>query len=632
MDNNIDYSISLTPIGIDKVSKVPAIINNIAQSVNSVNAAASPLDRLFGVLNNIEKILMEIGRVGVGSFNKLNDIWATNHQGFNRINSQAEKLEKEIDKIGKTSKKSGQEVKNGFLDNFNKLGFAIQTVKNIAGTVARVIGPVFQEGMARQTATVNFTTLLRTDGDTAKTAAKKGKEFADALRNSTAAALYGTSTINDAAKNMLSFGIDSGKTQTVLKQIGDIAAGDAQKFGSLSLAFAQISSAGKLGGQDLLQLINAGFNPLTEMSKKTGKSIGELKEDMSKGLISAKDVEEAFAAATAEGGQFHGMLDDIKNNTLQGQLAVLQGVFDDIKAKVFELILPFAQKLIPIIQEKLPPIIDALIPKLEALTPVFDGIIWVITQLFEYITNNIDELSTLAVGIGIVAGAIAVCTSPITGIVIGIVALIAVLVQVIKYWDDWGKYVIFICPPLTLVMNLVMSIKRHWDSIVDGFKNGGILEGLKRIGLTLLDAVLSPIQNLLEMIAEIPGMKKILRVDLAIKGVQSLRNKINEALPDPEKTEGEKEGEIGPDETQEELESTVKGGGAGGKGGLGKTTKDKTESVASGGTRNTQITINLGNMVETVNFNGGVEENAQRTVDVFTEQLLRALYSAQTAV
>ena len=56
------------------------------------------------------------------------------------------------------------------------------------------------------------------------------------------------------------------------------------------------------------------------------------------------------------------------------------------------------------------------------------------------------------------------------------------------------------------------------------------------------------------------------------------------------------------------------------------------ESIASGGTRNTQITINLGNMVETVNFNGSVEENAQTTVDLFTEQLLRALYSVQTAV
>ena len=177
-----------------------------------------------------------------------------------------------------------------------------------------------------------------------------------------------------------------------------------------------------------------------------------------------------------------------------------------------------------------------------------------------------------------------------------------------------------------------MSIKRHWDSIVDGFKNGGILEGLKRIGLTLLDAVLSPIQNLLEMIAEIPGIDFVLPVDFALNGVQKLRDKINEALPDPEKTEGKKEEEIGPNETQEELESTVKGGGAGGKGGLGKTTKDKTESVASGGTRNTQITINLDNMVETVNFNGGVEENAQRTTDTFVECLLSALYSAQTAV
>lgn len=652
-----------------------------SQPLGKISGAASQLDRIFNgissALSGITSVLTDInGKMnsvvtnGSKSFQQLSDISSHTSEGMNAAfasmrrlddvlkntgdiarntgkqleqnvdkkltetgkNNGPEKAKKKVRELGDEAKKSGGKIKTNLLDNLAKFGQVAFGLKSAIQGVGAAIVPIFEEGMARQTATVNFTTLLRTDGDTKETAEKRGKEFADALRTSTAAALYGTSTVNDAAKNMLSMGLDSGKTQTVLKQIGDIAAGDAQKFGSLSLAFAQISSAGKLGGQDLMQLINAGFNPLAEMSKKTGKSIGALKEEMSKGTITAKMVEEAFAAATAEGGQFHGMLDDIKNNTLQGQLAVLQGVFDNLKAKVFELILPFAQKLIPIIQEKLPPIIDALIPKLESLTPVFEGVIWVISQLFDYITNNIDELSTLAVGIGIVAGAIAVCTSPITGIVIAIGALIAVLVQVIKYWDDWGKYVIFICPPLTLVMNLIMSIKRHWDSIVDGFKNGGILEGLKRIGLTLLDAVLSPIQNLLEMIAEIPGIDFVLPVDFALNGVQKLRDKINEALPDPEKTEGKKEGEIGPSETQEELESTVKGGGAGGKGGLGKTTKDKTESVASGGTRNTQITINLDNMVETVNFNGGVEENAQRTTDTFGECLLRALYSAQTAV
>ena len=266
---------------------------------------------------------------------------------------------------------------------------------------------------------------------------------------------------------------------------------------------------------------------------------------------------------------------------------------------------------------------------MEALTPVFDGIIWVISQLFDYIAENIDELSTLAVAIGIVGGAILLCTSPVTGIVIAIGALIAVLVQVIKYWDDWGKYAIFLCPPLTLIMNLVMSIKRHWDSIVDGFKSGGILEGLKRIGLTIIDAVLSPFQNLLEMIAEIPGMKKILRVDLAIKGVQSLRDKVNSLLPEPAKTEENTE-ENAEDNPQTDLENAVKG--AGGKGGLGKDTKAKNESIASGGTRNTQITINLDNMVETVNFNGTPADNNQSVIDKFSEQLLRVLYSAQTPV
>ena len=51
-------------------------------------------------------------------------------------------------------------------------------------------------------------------------------------------------------------------------------------------------------------MINAGFNPLQEMAKKTGKSVGELKEEMEKDAISADMVADAFASATAEGGQF----------------------------------------------------------------------------------------------------------------------------------------------------------------------------------------------------------------------------------------------------------------------------------------------------------------------------------------
>ncbi|HRO76508.1 MAG TPA: tape measure protein, partial [Crocinitomicaceae bacterium] len=73
--------------------------------------------------------------------------------------------------------------------------------------------------------------------------------------------------LGKAAQTMLGFGIAQEKIMPNLKMLGDVAMGDAQKLESLSLAFAQISSAGKLQGQDLMQLINAGFNPLAEISK-----------------------------------------------------------------------------------------------------------------------------------------------------------------------------------------------------------------------------------------------------------------------------------------------------------------------------------------------------------------------------
>jgi tape measure domain-containing protein len=360
MDNSFKYSIDITPTGVDKVSQVPAIISEVSDAVGQVNRSVDPLDKIIKILSNIEKILMAIGRVGVESFNKLDSIAATSKTEVRALGAESEKAKKKIEDIGNVK------ASNGFMSGFADKIISLQT---IAQTIGGLVAPAFQEGMTRQTAAVNFATLLRDDTDTKDTAAQKGKQFADDRRNSTAAALYGTSTINEAAKNMLSFGIDGTKTQTVLSQIGDIAAGDAQKFGSLSLAFAQISSAGKLQGQDLMQLINAGFNPLSEISKKTGKSIGELKDEMAKGAISAEMVEDAFASATAAGGQFHGMLDDIKNNTLQGKMATLQGKLDDLKAKLFELVVPIAEKILPVITDQL---IPAIMSVADFLSPVFD--------------------------------------------------------------------------------------------------------------------------------------------------------------------------------------------------------------------------------------------------------------------
>lgn len=132
-----------------------------------------------------------------------------------------------------------------------------------------------------------------------------------------------------AVQMMTSFGIEAEKSIDYLKAIGDVSMGDAGKFNSLALAFSQMSSAGKLMGQDLMQMVNAGFNPLEEIARKTGKSIGELKNEMSKGAITSKMVQDAFISATSAGGKFFGMSQE-GAKTLNGQISMLQESFDNM--------------------------------------------------------------------------------------------------------------------------------------------------------------------------------------------------------------------------------------------------------------------------------------------------------------
>lgn len=131
-----------------------------------------------------------------------------------------------------------------------------------------------------------------------------------------------------AEKMMLGFNIQAEDTIKYLKALSDISMGESSKFNSLTLAFSQMSAAGKLMGQDLNQMINAGFNPLQVIAKKTGKSIATLKEEMSKGAISAEMVQQAFIDATSAGGKFYGMSENA-SQTINGQISMMQDAWDN---------------------------------------------------------------------------------------------------------------------------------------------------------------------------------------------------------------------------------------------------------------------------------------------------------------
>ncbi len=130
-----------------------------------------------------------------------------------------------------------------------------------------------------------------------------------------------------ATQMMLGFNIEAEKVPRYLQAIGDISMGNTQRFNSLTLAFSQMSATGKLMGQDLNQMINAGFNPLQIMADKTGKSIATLKEEMSKGAITSQMVQQAFIDATDAGGKFYQMSEKA-SKTINGQISMLQDALD----------------------------------------------------------------------------------------------------------------------------------------------------------------------------------------------------------------------------------------------------------------------------------------------------------------
>lgn len=192
--------------------------------------------------------------------------------------------------------------------------FSVTALTNFARSVIQVRGEI-------ESLEISFSTLL---GST-----DKAKELFGAIRDFEVKTPMTLEPLAKGAQTLLGFGVAAEKVMPILKQIGDISMGNADRFQSLVLAFAQASANGKLMGQDLLQMINAGFNPLNQMSKDTGKSIAELRDEMSKGAISAEDMERAFASATAEGGQFYGMLEK-QSEGINGALSNLEGAWNSM--------------------------------------------------------------------------------------------------------------------------------------------------------------------------------------------------------------------------------------------------------------------------------------------------------------
>lgn len=99
----------------------------------------------------------------------------------------------------------------------------------------------------------------------------------------------------------------------------------------------------------------------------------------------------------------------------------------------------------------------------------------------------------------------AMSANPIGIIIIAIVALIVLVAVIINKWDEWGATISLFLGPLGLLISLVMSFRRNWDMITSSFREGGIIAGIKAIGITIFDAILMPLQQAASIVSHLTG-------------------------------------------------------------------------------------------------------------------------------
>ncbi|WP_270773330.1 phage tail protein [Pauljensenia sp. OF14-1SRA] len=414
-------------------------------------------------------------------------------------------LENAVDELG--SQMDGTSSKTRIFGDVLKASLAAEAVVGGVKAIGHAISSIgrgmvgaLKDGLdynARmEQYTTSFTTML---GDQAK-----AQKLVNNLKLEAARTPFGMEDLAKATQTLMGFGMSAEESQVRLKQLGDISQGDAGKFESLTLAFAQMSSTGKLTGQDLNQMINAGFNPLEEISRKTGKSIGELKEEMAKGAISADMVADAFASATSEGGRFYGAM-DAQSKTFSGQLATLKDGVDNLKGLL-------AGGLTTALAGTVMPMVNGWVDELTGAfetggAPAFiDTLGQILKEALEFISSQLPQVVDTGMSIltSLLEGIIAVLPSLAETAVTLIVALVEAIIEALPSLLEAAVQII-----ATLVAGIGEALPELIPAAVEMLMT--MIQGLIDNLPLILDAALQLIIGLAEgLIAAIPVLVEAL--------------------------------------------------------------------------------------------------------------------------
>lgn len=539
-------------------------------------------------------------------------------QGDKQVVSRINAVQGSLDSADRSASRFSTRIKKGLGDAFRSLPGA-EFITNPIVAMTAGIGVVSKMGMEAEKTATSFNVLVGNETKAAKMLGELNK-YADNT-------LWDRSTVQNASQTMLGFGIGTETVVDDLKMLGDVAMGDKNKLQQLALVFGQISSAGKLQGQDLLQLINAGYNPLLDISALTGKSVAKLKDEMSKGLITFDMVRAAFQRATGEGGKFNNMTARIAETSY--------GAFEQLKGKLISTLL----ELYNVIQPFVIPVLNALGKGLDYLSKVAT---WasehlnILIPVFKYlgiaiagymVATNLASIATKGLTL-VFKGLLALTSiSPFGLIVAGLAAATAAVIAC------WNKFAGFRAVILTV-----------WDTL-KGFGNilkqyvldriMGIINGIGHLGQAIGKLFKGDFSGAWE--AAKTGAKEftgITATQNAFTSTRDLASGVSGRYSSILDAERQKQA------AKDAISSPKAAGGTGagasaspvaGGASSGASSSSTANAITTGGTRNTSIVLNIGKFFEDVNINNTSGQDYRAIRDAVLESVNRSLEIAVSA-
>lgn len=379
---------------------------------------------------------------------------------------------------------------DGLQKGIGNIENSFDKLKNVAIKAISAIGfgTLVKEGV-EYNATVE---QLQTSFEVMTGSATKATDIVEKLKEIGAKTPFEFTGLAETTQLLMNYGFEADDAIDKMQMLGDISQGSADKMNRIATAYGQMSSAGKVSLEDIKQMIEAGFNPLQEISQSTGESMASLYDRISKGTISIDEITASMERSTSAGGKYFQSMDK-QSETFNGQISTLKDNFSNILGSILKplselltnTILPAVNDFMGMLQEKidngsfdnflqtLKNILAVIVP-LTAAFVTFKASL-AISNLISNLKKGFDTLKTSALALNAVLSA-----NPIALVVSLIAGLIAGIIYLWNTNEEFREAVISIWETIKITIgNVVNSIvifftetlPNAWNSFIVGLQN-----------------------------------------------------------------------------------------------------------------------------------------------------------------